>query len=424
MSVRQTTLPNGLRIVSDRMAHLQSATIGVWIDVGARYESEEQNGITHLLEHMLFKGTDRRNARAIAEEIEAVGGHLNAYTSRDHTTFYAKVLKDDVPLAVDLLADILQHSQFDPVELEREREVILQEIGQVKDTPDDIVFDLLQEAAFPDQALGRSILGTEQSVAALDAEAVRRYRDAHYRGGTMVVAAAGGVDHDELVSLVAEAFADVPAGRARSLSAGAYGGGEIRWTRDLEQLHLTLGFPSFGFDDPDYYALHVYTTILGGGMSSRLFQELREVRGLAYTVHSFVSTHVETGLLGIYAGTDPDAATQIMPLLAHEICQLGQDVTVEEIARARSQLKAGLLMSLESTSARVEQMGRQLLVYDRILPIEELVDRVDAVDRAAVVRVGERCLTGGPVTMASIGPSQDLPAYEEIREAFDCKIAA
>lgn len=418
MPVRLTTLPSGLRVVTEDLAHLQSAAIGVWIDVGARYETAAQNGLSHLLEHMLFKGTQRRSARAIAEEIEAVGGHLNAYTSRDHTTFYARVLQDDIPLAVDMLADLLLNSVFDPAELEREREVILQEIGQVMDTPDDIVFDLLQEAAFPDQPLGRSILGTEANVAGFTADQVRAYRDRHYRAKNMIVAAAGPLPHEQLVDLVADAFDGLAPDEGRDMAPARYRGGEIRDERDLEQLHLTLGFPSFSFDDPDYYALHVYTTILGGGMSSRLFQEVREERGLAYTVHSFTSTHVDTGLFGIYAGTDPDAAPEIAPVIAKEVRDLCQTVSEEEIARARAQLKAGLLMSLESTSARVEQMGRQLLVHGRVLPMEEMVAKVDAVDLAAVQRVCRRTLEDGRLALATVGPASGLPRYDAIMDAF------
>lgn len=417
MTTRVTRLNNGVRVVTDAMPHLQSASVGTWIDAGARYETAEQNGISHLLEHMLFKGTARRSARAIAEEIEDVGGHMNAYTSRDHTTYYAKVLTQDVPLAVDILADILQNSRFDPVELEREQEVIVQEIGQVEDTPDDIVFDYLQERAFPDQPLGRSILGTEEQVESFDRQMLVEYLEAHYRGGNLVVTGAGNVDHDALVRLVEQGFGDLPAERRHGFAPARYEGGDKRFERDTEQLHITLGLPSLAFDDPDYYALQVFSTMLGGGMSSRLFQEVRENRGLAYSVYSFTSCHADTGLFGIYAGTGPEAAGELVEVMAREtkgMCEAAPDA---EVARARAQLKAGLLMSLESTSSRIEQLGRQMLIFDRILSIEEMVEQVEAVDGAAITRVCERMLSG-PLTVATVGRSGTLPDYDRLETLF------
>ena len=266
MTLRITTLDNGVRVVTDPMPHLQTLSIGVWIDAGSRYETTENNGIAHLLEHMLFKGTARRSARDIAEEIEAVGGILNAFTSRDHTTFYARVMKEDTALAVDLLADLIQNSVFDQHELEREREVILQEIGQAQDTPDDIVFDMLQEQAFPNQALGRSILGTDATMRSVSRDQLVDFQRTHYRGDAIVVSAAGHVDHDALVALADKAFGALPSGRANTFEPGRYEGGVIRADRPLEQLHLTLGFPSISYSDPDFYALNVFSTMLGGGM--------------------------------------------------------------------------------------------------------------------------------------------------------------
>src|SRR5712691_10031881 len=303
MTVQQATLANGLRIVTDRIDTVDTASLGLWVDVGTRHEAPEVNGAAHFLEHTAFKGTERRSARAIAEEIEAVGGHLNAYTSRESTAYYAKVLKDDLPLALDILADILLHSSFDPAEFERERAVILQEIGQANDTPDDIIFDHFQERAFPDQAMGRPVLGSPEILRLLSRKAVMTYLRDHYGASRMVLSASGNLDHDRLVELADKLLSAMPAERAISSEPARYVGGEHRQERDLEQLHLVLGFPGLTLGDPDYYAAAVLSTAFGGGMSSRLFQEVREKRGLAYTIHSFTHSFRDGGLFGIYAGT-------------------------------------------------------------------------------------------------------------------------
>lgn len=417
MTVRISELANGIRVVSEEMPHLETASVGAWFDVGARYESEEQNGVSHLLEHMAFKGTRRRTARGLAEEIEAVGGHLNAFTTRDHTTYYTRVMKQDVALSVDILADILQNSLFDATELQREKDVILQEIGQAHDTPDDIVFDMLQATAFPDQPLGRSILGTTARVRNFDQGMVAGYMRDHYRGEGTILAAAGNISHDELVEMVGEAFASFEKDRGFSFEAASYRGGESRTIRDLEQLHLALGFPGFSYDDPDYYALQVFSTICGGGMSSRLFQEVREERGLAYSVYSFSASHADTGLFGIYAGTSPELAGDLLPVVADQIRGLADAVDEAEISRARAQLKAGLLMSLESTTSRIEQLGRQMLIFDRPIPTAELMEKVDAIDAAAVRNVARRILQGR-LTMATVGPEGTLPEFSKVEALF------
>ncbi|NQU69521.1 MAG: insulinase family protein, partial [Rhodospirillales bacterium] len=275
MTVQVSTLPSGLRVVTHQMQAVESVSLGMWAHVGTRHERPEINGIAHMLEHMAFKGTKRRSARAIAEEIEDVGGHLNAYTSREFTAYHATVLRGDETLAVDMLADILQNSVFDEDELERERAVILQEIGQTNDTPDDVVFDHFQEIAFPDQPVGRSVLGTAEIVSNMPREALQGYMDEHYSASRMVFSAAGNIEHDAMVRLVEDAFDHLPGGAGSGSHAGEparYVGGEFRELRDLEQAHLVLGFEGISFTDPDYYPLSVLSVVLGGGMSSRLFQ--------------------------------------------------------------------------------------------------------------------------------------------------------
>ena len=419
MSVRVTTLENGMRVLTDRMDSVETVSIGVWVDVGTRHEPATVNGVAHLLEHMAFKGTERRSALDIAAEIEAVGGHLNAYTSREHTAYYAKVLKENVALAVDILADILQRSIFDPAELERERAVILQEIGQANDTPDDIIFDLFQERAFPDQAMGRPVLGRAEIIRRIDREAVASYMRRHYAAPGMLLTAAGNLDHGELVRLAETAFSGLPAGGLARSEPARYVGGELRDERDLEQVHVVLGFPGFAFADPDYYAASVVSSALGGGMSSRLFQEIREKRGLVYAIYSFTHAYSDGGLFGVYAGTGEEEVEELMPVLCDEIRKLVFGLEPAELERARAQLKAGLLMSLESTTARCEQQAAHMLVFGRPLDMAEMVSRIDAVDAASVTRVAHRIRTAPP-TLTALGPVGRVAPYPRLVERLGC----
>ena len=418
MTVRITTLNNGLRVVSDDMAQLKTATVGVWVGGGARDETVDGHGVAHMLEHMAFKGTERRSARAIAEEIEAVGGHLNAYTSREQTAYYARIMAADSALGLDILADILQHSAFEAAELERERTVVIQEIGQVNDTPDDVVFDYLQEVAYPGQLLGRSILGTESSVGGLTQAHLRGFMAARYRAPQMVLVGAGAIDHDRLVALAADGFAGLPSAPAAGLSPARYGGGEFRDARDLDQVHVALAFPGVAYDDPDFYAVQVYATLLGGGMSSRLFQEVREKRGLCYSIFAFAGAFLDGGLVSVYAGTGENEVAELVPLVAEQILATTESVRADEIARAQAQLKVGLVMSLESSSARAEQLGRQMLIYGRPLDIDEVMGRIDAVDAAAVRRAARRMLTAGRPSLAAIGPLARLESYDRVAARF------
>lgn len=415
MTVRQTTLENGLRIVSHTMDAVETVSVGVFVDAGTRNEPVEINGVAHMLEHMAFKGTKRRSALDIVAEIEEVGGHLNAYTSREHTAYYAKVLKEDAPLAVDILADILQHSTFEPEELARERSVVLQEIGQAHDTPDDLVFDHFQATAFPDQPMGRPVLGDAERVQTMSREAIMGYMDKAYGAASMVLSAAGMIEHDQLVALARHLFIDLPDSRVLGNETAAYGGGEHLEDRDLEQVHLTIGFPGLGMHDPDIYASTVMSVLFGGGMSSRLFQEVRERRGLAYSIHSYCSCYSDCGLFGIYAGTGEEEITELMPVLADEVKRLVGSLEEGEVRRARNQLKAATLMSLESTGSRAEQLGEQMLVFGRPLPIDEIVARIDAVDMDAVRRVAGRIFTGRP-SLAAIGPLGRMMPYDRFAE--------
>jgi predicted Zn-dependent peptidase len=413
MTIGLSTLANGLRIATDRIDTVDTVSLGLWVDVGTRHEPAEVNGVAHFLEHMAFKGTKRRSATVIAEEIEAVGGQLNAYTSRESTAYYAKVLKEDLPLAVDILSDILQHSTFAAAELDRERAVILQEIGQANDTPDDIIFDHFQERAYPEQAMGRPVLGRPEIIRRLDRDAVVAYLSDHYGAERMVLAAAGNLEHDCLGELADRLLADLPAKRPAAAEAARYSGGERREARDLEQLHLVLGFPGPSLAEPDFYTASVLSTAFGGGMSSRLFQEIREKRGLVYAIHSFVHGYRDSGLFGIYAGTGESEAAELVPVLCDEIVRLGDGLRPVELNRAKAQMKAGLLMSLESTSARCEQLAQHLLIHGTPFDPADAVRRIEAVDAAAIGRVVARWRTAPP-TLAALGPVSRLEAFDRV----------
>lgn len=413
MTVAVTRLANGIRVATDTMDSVESVSLGVWVDVGTRHERPEVNGVAHLLEHMAFKGTERRSAYDIAAEIEAVGGHLNAYTSRENTAYYAKVLAEDVPLALDIVSDILRRPTFDEEELRRERAVVLQEIGQAADTPDDCIFDYFQAAAFPDQALGRPVLGTGEIVRRLDRATLKGYMGQYYGGESSVVVAAGKVEHERFVELAAAAFEGYPAVAKAEVESARYAGGDCREPRDLEQVHLLLGFDSVGYLDADYYTAMVYSTLLGGGMSSRLFQEVREKRGLVYSIYSFASSYRDGGLFGIYAGTGESEVEDLLPVVCDELGKSVAAIAEDELLRARAQIKAGILMSLESSSARCEQLAQQILVYGRPLTVPEVVERIEAVDPAALRRFAGRLLKSAP-TLASLGPIGRVESLERV----------
>jgi predicted Zn-dependent peptidase len=413
MNVTVTQLDNGLRIVTDPMATVETVSVGAWVEVGTRHETPELNGVSHFLEHMAFKGTARRSAQDIVEEIEDVGGHLNAYTARENTAYFAKVLKNDVALAVDIIADILQNASLDEEELDRERAVILQEIHQAHDTPDDIIFDHFQETAFPEQPIGWPVLGSAELVGSMARESIASYMHEKYAPGRIVLAASGRVEHEDFVALVKQGFGALEGVSNGTVAPAIYRGGDFRAPRDLEQAHLVLGFEGVAFDDPDYYPMAVLSTVLGGGMSSRLFQEIREKRGLVYSIYSFSSSYADGGIFGIYAGTGGTELEELVPLVCTELLKSGEKVREDELARARAQIKSGILMSMESTSSRVEQAARQLQVYGRAIPPEEIVEQIDAVDADAVTAVARR-LAGSMPTVAAVGPISDLASYGAI----------
>ncbi|MEH6402271.1 MAG: pitrilysin family protein [Sneathiella sp.] len=419
MDLKVSTLKNGMRVVTDPMPHLETAAVGIWVNTGARHETHAENGISHVLEHMAFKGTEKRSALDIAESIEAVGGHLNAYTSRDQTAYYARVLKNDVSLATDILADILQNSTFDEEELVREKEVIVQEIGQTNDTPDDVIFDHLQETAFPKQAVGRSILGTAEGVRGFERETIASYLKNRYLAPKMVLSSSGAVDHDELVALAEEKFSKLETEGQSLLEAANYQGGEYREERDLEQVHIALSVPGLSYTDKDFYAVQILSGLLGGGMSSRLFQEIREKRGLCYSVFAFSSSFDDTGLFTVYAGTGQDQIAELSGVITEELLRATADISESEIHKARAQHKAGLLMGLESPAARCEVHARQMLIYGRTIPTAEISAEIDAVTAEQVMQVASRLFTNVKPTVAGLGPIKNLESFDQIAARFN-----
>jgi len=413
MTVEITKLLNGMTVVTDNLETLETVSLGIWVRAGPRFETIDNNGVSHLLEHMAFKGTAKRSARDIAEEIENVGGQLNAFTARETTAFHATVLKDNVGIAIDIIGDILQNSVFDQEELERERAVVLQEIGQALDTPDEIVFDHLQSTAFPGQPLGLSILGFPEVVDSITRETLISYMETHYTPPQMIFAAAGKLKHAAIVAMVEAQFDNAGPREISPPMPASYQGGDWRKSRDLEQTHFALGFESVGFQNRKYFANALAASVLGGGMSSRLFQEIREKRGLAYSIYSFNSVYSDGGLFGVYAGTSEDGLVELVPTLCDELLKSANSIEDKELDRARAQMRTGIVISLESTMARCEQIAHQFAMFGRILPIDELLDKVESLSCADIESAIGQLLTSNP-TIAAIGPISRLAPYDEI----------
>ncbi|MCL6706214.1 insulinase family protein [Pseudomonas sp. R2.Fl] len=420
MKVECTRLPSGLTVVTESMPHLESVALGTWIKSGSRDETDEEHGIAHLLEHMAFKGTKSRSARQIAEQIENVGGELNAATSTETTAYYARVLMDDVPLAVDILADILTDSVFDEDELMREKHVILQEIGAADDTPDDVVFDRFSEMAFAGQTLGRPILGTPETVDSFTSDEIRAYLSRNYTTDRMFVVAAGAVDHDKFVRQVEERYAGIKTKPAVApVNAPArYTGGERRETRDLMDAQLLLGFEGRAYHMRDFYCSQILANILGGGMSSRLFQEVREERGLCYSVYAFHWGFSDTGIFGIHAATGGDNLPELMPVIIEELRKASVSIEQQEIDRSRAQIRAQLLMGQESPAARAGQIARQMMLYGRPISNQEMMERLEGITIERLTDLAGRLFFDTVPTLSAIGPLERLAPMSDILGAL------
>lgn len=416
MTVRQDTLSNGFRIVTEHMPGLKSAAVGVWVTAGGRHERLDQNGIAHFLEHMAFKGTARRSALEIAEAIEDVGGYINAYTSREVTAYYARVLETDVPLALDVIADIVLNPVFDPNEIEVERGVILQEIGQAWDTPDDIIFDWLQAESYRDQPLGRTILGPSERVQAFSRKDLSGFTAEHYGPGQMILSAAGAVDHDALVRLAETYFGGMEAKPGMTPEVARFTGGETRQNKALEQAHFAFALEGPGYRDESIYTAQIYASALGGSMSSRLFQEVREHRGLCYTIFAQTGAYADTGMTTIYAGTSAEQVRELAEITIDEMKRAADDMSEAEIARARAQMKAGMLMGLESPSNRAERLARLVQIWDKVPGLDETIARIDAVTLGNVRDFAGQMAEREPAAMALYGPIETAPTLSELQE--------
>jgi predicted Zn-dependent peptidase len=416
MNIEISRLSNGLIIISDPMASLESAALGVWVGTGSRDELPAEMGISHMLEHMAFKGTSSRSARQIAEEIESVGGYVNAYTSREQTAFHARILKNDVKLALDIIADILIHSTYEAAELERERQVVLQELGQARDTPDDIIFDHLQNVIYPNQPLGWAILGDEKTVTSFTPAALRDYSSRRYRAAGMTLVCSGAVSHDEIVRIAEEKFAGLRPGSTSASAAAHYVGGEMRVDEELEQAHIAYAFPGVAANDEDFYVSQLHAVVLGGGMSSRLFQEVREKRGLCYSIYAFTNNFQDGGFTGIYVGTGEAEAADVSAVIAGEMEGLCRAVTDAELARAKAQLKSGLLMGLERPGSRAEQIAGQIFTFGRVQSIAEIVAQIDRVDANDIRRYAARVMASPSI--AAVGPVKKLERHDVFAARF------
>ena len=419
MRVKTTKLDNGMVILSDNMPHLETTSLGIWVKSGSRSENIDEHGISHLLEHMAFKGTKTRSAKEIAETIENVGGELNAATSVEHTGYFARILKQDSELAADILSDILQNSIFDKGELNKEQQVIVQEIGASHDDPDDQVFDMFQLVAYPDQAIGRTILGTTKSVCNFTPSAIRYYMERNYVGNNMIVSAAGNIDHDNLVKIIKQRFEHISVIKAQAPKKANYVGGDKRLSSDLEQAHIVLGIEGRAYNSDGFYAAQVLTRILGGSMSSRLFQEIREKRGLCYSIYAFHWAYADSGILGIAADTGSEQVDELVPTIIDELKRASENITNEEVIRVRAQIRASLLMSLESPSSRSTQLARQQILWGRHVPMNETIDRINRISVERVKQIACELLDNASPSVAALGPINKMPSYDNIKQRFN-----
>lgn len=411
--IQTTVLSNGIRVVTDSSDMADSVTLGVWVSVGARYETAEINGISHMLEHMAFKGTTTRSSFDISKEIEDVGGMINAYTGKDMTAYYVRVLKENQDLGFDIISDIVQHSIMDETELEKEKGVIIQEINMQNDTPDDLVFDYYSSVAYPNQPLGRAILGTTDTVRSISSSDLLDYMHTQYTADRMIVSASGAVNHEDFVASCEKKLIHISTHKMPSAVSAVYAGGEKRVLKPHEQVNLVLGFEGLNYNHPDYYTGSVLSVILGGGMSSRLFQEIREKRGLVYSVYAFNSPERDTGTFGIYAGTGEEEVAELMPVLCDELLRLPHTLTEEEINRAKAQLKASVLMRMENISGLARMNAVDMIIHGRIVPKQEVIDKINAITKQDLERVALTILKGKP-TFSALGPINKVMSYEEI----------
>ena len=415
---RVSTLDNGLRIVTHHMPAFESVTFGVWNNVGSRDEHKEINGIAHFLEHMAFKGTKTKSAKQIAEKIDSVGGFINAYTSEETTAYFVKLLEQNLHVGIDVISDILQNSTFESKELEKERGVILQEIGMYLDDPSEMVGDYWQRTAFPNQSIGRLIIGKKKIIQSIEREKIVNFMQNNYHPTKMVVSAAGKINHDEFVEQITNSMTNLPKGKISDRSKATYKGGEYREEKELEQIHLILGFEGLDFYDDDYYALKIYSAIMGAGMSSRLFQEIRENRGLVYSIYAVARSFYDTGTFQVVAGTGKEEIKELLPVLCNELINAPKNLTIKEIEKSKTQLRTATLMASESTMSNAFLAVHQLFTEDKLIDIQETLEKINNVTKYSIEKVANKILASKP-TIASIGPIKQLETLDKIQERLN-----
>ena len=403
--VRKSVLSNGVRVLTEDMPSMVSSTIGIWVENGSRYEEPAENGLSHFIEHLLFKGTKKRTAAQIAEEIDAVGGVLNAFTGKEYTCYYAKVLGDDLKMATELLADIFLESVFDQEEIVRERQVVIQEISQAEDTPDDFIHDLFSLDFWKGHPLALPIFGSPATVNTFDREAVVTFLNERYRAERIFISAAGQVDHDTLVRECERLFSPVAGnGRPDKVTAPSAHPNVLNQQKKLEQAHLVMGGPGLSYTDPLRYASYVMNTALGGGMSSRLFQEVREKRGRVYSIYSFMTSCTDTGYVAVYAGTNPEWVDEVIDVTLAEIKKVKREgLTQPGLDRAKSQIKGNMLLGMESTDSRMNRLARNEIYFRRDVPLEELAKGIESVTNDQVVELASRCFQPNQMAMVMLG---------------------
>ena len=405
-NVELTTLPNGLRVVSESVPHVQSISVGIWVGVGERDEEKDVLGISHFIEHMVFKGTPKRTARQIADEIESRGGNLNAFTDKEYTCYYARALAEHTPLVMDVLTDMLRHSLFDPEEITREKGVVLEEIKRYQDAPEDIVHDLFAQTLWRSHPLGRPVIGTSRTVAGLQREHITRHIGSHYTPDRVVVAAAGNIAHSDIVALAQKHLGDMSGtAPARTRKAPSFSGDSKLQKKRTEQVHFCLGTQSYSQLDDSRYTLTILDTVLGGNMSSRLFQEIREKRGLAYSIGSYTASYVEGGLFTVYGGTSMDTFEEVVDLARKELDKVKREgISEDELSKAKTQMKGALVLGLESMSSRMMRMGKSLLYFDRVIPLDEIVNKITSVSHKDITRVANELFDESRMTLVAVGP--------------------
>jgi predicted Zn-dependent peptidase len=403
----KTVLPNGVRIVTEEIEHVRSIAVGLWVGAGSRDESKGYEGISHFIEHMFFKGTAKRTARDLAESMEAVGGQLNAFTTKEYTCYYAKVLDEDLDLAIDVLSDMFFQSLFNEIEIEKEKKVVIEEIKMYEDSPDELIHDFFSEYVWNDHPLGRPILGTVDSIRSLNREKILHYMDHHYAPDNLVIAVAGKIDNEEVVQKLTPIFKHFKRGQRRVLEETPVGQAIERYIiKETEQMNIVIGVPGLGQNDEDIYPMHIINNILGGGLSSRLFQEIREQRGLAYSIYSYHSTYVDAGLFAIYAGTSPNNTREVLECILREIGKLKiAGITARELERTKAQIKGGLYLGLESVSSRMSRLGKTELSYDKVMTPEEVVQKLEKVTLEDVHRVVNRLWQENKISLTMLGPT-------------------